>query len=215
MKIETSFNQTNNSSLENKSQKSTTSFKDVLLGDFEDLSEDFSFETIQKIPLNKIEDIYQTEHNIKKAKNLKIATMFTEDKSLSKALYEQVLNKQASNKDEEYLFDMIQDKIIFLSSDSTTLESLLQKSVESRVDLSSNEKILQRVTPSEINAVLSYVNAINFISSMGNTYESLNNRYLNKDDKYSIFYNNHYLEYHFLIAKFKEYDRQIEKLSQL
>ncbi|RXK00524.1 hypothetical protein CRU98_05025 [Arcobacter sp. CECT 8986] len=211
MKIESNNNYKENLIAQND-VKSQESFKSALFDDYETKNSDFSYENIVNTPLNKISSLYENSEDIKKAKNLKIATMFSDNEILSKALYDKVYEMNSINQN-NYLFNIIQDKIVFFSSDNTTIEDLLQKSVKERL-ASTSTNSLEQVPYEYINIVLTYANSISFINSMTSSYKSLSSRY-DKDDKYSVFYNNHYLEYNFLIARFKEYDRQIEKLRQL
>ncbi|RXJ93550.1 hypothetical protein CRV00_10725 [Malaciobacter molluscorum] len=213
MKIESNHNNSKNLLTIENNREVNKSFKNTLFDEYENIDSDFSYEKIVNTDLSDISSIYKNSEDIKRAKSLKIATMFSDNEILSKALYEKVFEKSLSNQ-HEYLFNIIQDKIVFLSSDSTTIEDLLQKSVKQRIKLDNTSKDLEQISPKYMNTILTYMNSISFINSMSNSYKSLSSIY-DKDDKYSILYNNHYLEYQFLIARFKEYDKQIEKLRQL
>ncbi|MFA6789763.1 MAG: hypothetical protein WCR15_08765, partial [Arcobacteraceae bacterium] len=91
-------------------------------------TDSLTFENIKGITLEEIDTLFKNEDDKNMAKNLRIATLFTNDEYLAKALFNTVLG-QPFNVGYSYLSDTYKDKSLFLNSTSSdNLFDLLQES---------------------------------------------------------------------------------------
>ncbi len=99
-------NQINNT-IHNRSYSNSflTSLLDTKVEEGKVRTTDFTYENIKGISLEEIEQVFTTEEDKDKAKNLRLASMFTEDKYLGEALFNTVMGKPF-NLGYSYLFDI-------------------------------------------------------------------------------------------------------------
>ncbi len=155
---------------------------------------------------SEISTLFKNNKESQKIYNLKLATMFSNNINLSKALYYTVLEKPF-NSGYEYMFRKYEDKSIFLNSNKNSLSKLLEESV---LYNSSSLNTAQKIPQQKLDEILSVVNSFNFITALSGSYKDLYNK--NKDNKYAIFYKNYNLEYLELMQKFQRYEQETKIL---
>ena len=179
--------------LVNNSTASTTSVK----------TDSLSYENIKGITLEEIETLFKNEDDKNMAKNLRIATLFSNDDYLSKALFNTVLG-QPFNLGFSYLSDRYDDKSMFLSSkNSNNLFDLLQESMSSKIN-NSNAKSTDVISQDKLDEILTKVNSFNFISALSNSSKKGSDKYKDEKNDYSFLYNDYNLKYQELVYKYKE-----------
>lgn len=179
--------------LVNNSTASTTSVK----------TDSLSYENIKGITLEEIETLFKNEDDKNMAKNLRIATLFSNDDYLSKALFNTVLG-QPFNLGFSYLSDRYDDKSMFLSSkNSNNLFDLLQESMSSKIN-NSNAKSTDVISQDKLDEILTKVNSFNFISALSNSSKKGYDKYKDEKNDYSFLYNDYNLKYQELVYKYKE-----------
>ena len=160
-----------------------------------------TFDNIKGITLEEIDTLFKDEDKAM-AKNLRIATLFSNDDYLSKALFDTVLG-QPFNLGFSYLSDRYEDKNIFLNSSSNDFSDLFHSSVISRnTDLKSTDTISQ----DRLDEILTKVNSFNFLSVLTSTTKDKYGKYKDEDNEYSFLYNNYNLQYEELKYKYEELD---------
>ncbi|QKF59465.1 hypothetical protein ACNSOO_07435 [Aliarcobacter lanthieri] len=162
-----------------------------------------TFENIKGISLEEIEVHFKDEDKKNIAKNLRVATLFSNDEKLSKALFNTVLG-QPFDVGFDYLSNKYEDKRSYLKSKfggSNSLFDLLHKSMKNRLD---GEK--SQTSKEDLDDILLEINSFDFISVLGKNYKKGYDKYKN-DDKYSFLYKNYTLEYQDLIDKYKNIDK--------
>lgn len=167
------------------------------------------YENIKNLSYEDIETLFENEEEKQNVKNLKLATMFTDDKYLGKALFNTVKGEPFSVSS-MYLFDMYEDKNSYFNSfdSNNSLSDLLHESVSQK--LSNSNSSTTDVIPQEyLDKVLLEVNSFNFISALSNTSKDSYDRYKDEDNDYSFLYNDYYLKYQELIEKYEN-----EKLKE-
>ena len=179
--------------LVNNSTASTTSVK----------TDSLSYENIKGITLEEIETLFKNEDDKNMAKNLRIATLFSNDDYLSKALFNTVLG-QPFNLGFSYLSDRYDDKSMFLSSkNSNNLFDLLQESMSSKIN-NSNAKSTDVISQDKLDEILTKVNSFNFISALSNSSKRGYDKYKDEKNDYSFLYNDYNLKYQELVYKYQE-----------
>lgn len=162
---------------------------------------DLTFENIKGITLEEIDTLFKDEDK-SMAKNLRIATLFSNDDYLSKALFNTVLG-QPFNLGFSYLSDRYEDKNVFLNSSSNDFSDLFHSSIISRnTDLKSTDTISQ----DRLDEILTKVNSFNFLSVLTSTTKDKYGKYKDEDNEYSFLYNNYNLQYEELKYKYEELD---------
>ena len=194
-----------NSSNATKTENSIESFISNLTtnkqGDNTSKTDALTFDNIKGITLEEIDTLFKDEDKAM-AKNLRIATLFSNDDYLSKALFDTVLG-QPFNLGFSYLSDRYEDKNVFLNSSSNDFSDLFHSSVVSRntdTKLNSTDVISQ----DRLDEILTKVNSFNFISALSNTSKKGYDKYEDKKDDYSFLYNDYNLKYQELVYKYKE-----------
>ncbi|XPV70314.1 MAG: hypothetical protein ACNI25_06985 [Halarcobacter sp.] len=192
--------------IENKINNKTTNneFVDTLIADKKNHTQTakLTYENIKSVSLEQIEILFEDEDKKSLAKNLKLATMFSTDDNLSKALFNTVMGKPF-DLGYSYLFDMYEDKSSYLNSSKTSLASLLQKSISTKLD-DGDKKITDKISQTKLNEILTVVNSFNFVEALSTGYKDLNDRYKDEDDQYAFLYNDFYLKYQELEYKYNE-----------
>ena len=160
-----------------------------------------TFDNIKGITLEEIDTLFKDEDKAM-AKNLRIATLFSNDDYLSKSLFNTVLG-QPFNLGFSYLSDRYEDKNVFLNSSSNDFSDLFHSSVVSRnTDLKSTDTISQ----DRLDEILTKVNSFNFLSVLTSTTKDKYGKYKDEDNEYSFLYNNYNLQYEELKYKDEELD---------
>ncbi|AXH14927.1 hypothetical protein CP985_11485 [Malaciobacter mytili LMG 24559] len=200
-----------NTNFENKNyveNNMNMSFKQEVLKTYNKDEEYFeiSFKNINNMAFSEISTLFKNNEESQKIYNLKLATMFSNNINLSKALYDTVLEKPF-NSGYEYMFRKYEDKSIFLNSNKNSLSKLFEESV---LYNSSSLNTAQKIPQQKLDEILSVVNSFNFITALSGSYKDLYNK--NKDNKYAIFYKNYNLEYLELMQKFQRYEQETKIL---
>lgn len=166
---------------------------------------DLSYENIKGITLEEIEKLFQNEDDKNMAKNLRLATLFSKDENLSKALFNVILG-QPFTVGFEYLTDRYSDKNSYFKSKygNSSLFNLLHQSITNKVNqnISNTDVISQDM----LDNILLEINSFDFMSSFSKTSKDGYNKYKNKDDRYSFLYEDYNLKYEGLLTKYKELD---------
>ncbi|WP_368030573.1 hypothetical protein [Arcobacter sp. s6] len=180
-----------NLKINNKNNEDTKSIKTDAL----------TFENIKGITLEEIDTLFKDEDKAM-AKNLRIATLFSNDDYLSKALFNTVLG-QPFNLGFSYLSDRYEDKNVFLNSSTSTFSDLFHSSVISRnTDKNSTDVISQ----DKLDEILTKVNSFNFLSVLTSTSKDKYDKYKDEDNEYSFLYSDINLQYEQLKYKYEELD---------
>ena len=160
-----------------------------------------TFDNIKGITLEEIDTLFKDEDKAM-AKNLRIATLFSNDDYLSKSLFNTVLG-QPFNLGFSYLSDRYEDKNVYLNSSTSDFSDLFHSSVVSRnADLKSTDTISQ----DRLDEILTKVNSFNFLSVLTSTTKDKYGKYKDEDNEYSFLYNNYNLQYEELKYKYEELD---------
>lgn len=166
-------------------------------------TDSLSYENIKGITLEEIDTLFVNEDDKNMAKNLRIATLFSNDDYLSKALFNTVLG-QPFNIGYSYLSDRYNDKSMFLSSkNSDNLFDLLHESISSKIN-NSNSNSTDVISQDKLDEILTAVNSFNFISALSNTSKQGYDKYKDKKNDYSFLYNDYNLKYQELVYKYQE-----------
>ena len=181
------------STLVTNKEVSTTAKTDVL-----------TYENIKGITLEEIDTLFKNEDNKNMAKNLRLATLFSNDDYLSKALFNTVLG-QAFNLGFSYLTDRYEDKNMFLSSKNNSLSDLLFSSFTNKIN-NQNSKSTDVISQDRLDEILTAVNSFNFISSLSNTSKKGYDKYKDEKNDYSFLYNDYNLKYQELLYKYQEFE---------
>ena len=181
------------STLVTNKEVSTTAKTDVL-----------TYENIKGITLEEIDTLFKNEDNKNMAKNLRLATLFSNDDYLSKALFNTVLG-QAFNLGFSYLADRYEDKNMFLSLKNNSLSDLLFSSFTNKIN-NPNSKSTDVISQDRLDEILTAVNSFNFISSLSNTSKKGYDKYKDEKNDYSFLYNDYNLKYQELLYKYQEFE---------
>jgi hypothetical protein len=166
-------------------------------------TDSLSYENIKGITLEEIDTLFKNEDDKNMAKNLRIATLFSSDDYLSKALFNTVLG-QPFNLGFSYLSDRYEDKNMFLSSkNSDNLFDLLQESINQKIN-NSNSKSTDVISQDKLDEILTKVNSFNFISALSNSSKKGYDKYEDEKNDYSFLYNDYNLKYQELVYKYQE-----------
>lgn len=162
-----------------------------------------TYENIKGISLEEIETLFVSEDEKNMAKNLRLATLFSNDEILGKALFNTVLG-QPFNLGYSYLSDRYNDKSIFFSSkNSNNLFDLLEESISQKLN-NSTKSSTDVISQDKIDEILTKVNSFNFISALSNSSKKGYDKYKNEKNDYSFLYNDYNLKYQELMYKYKE-----------
>lgn len=162
-----------------------------------------TYENIKGISLEEIETLFVSEDEKNMAKNLRLATLFSNDEILGKALFNTVLG-QPFNLGYSYLSDRYNHKSIFFSSkNSNNLFDLLEESISQKLN-NSTKSSTDVISQDKIDEILTKVNSFNFISALSNSSKKGYDKYKNEKNDYSFLYNDYNLKYQELMYKYKE-----------
>ncbi len=162
-----------------------------------------TFENIKGITLEEIDTLFKNEDDKNMAKNLRLATLFTHDEYLAKALFNTVLG-QPFNVGYSYLTNRYEDKSLFLTSTSSdNLFDLLQESIHFKINNQTTKP--NEVIPQEsLDKILTHVNSFNFLSAFSHSSKRGYDKYKDEKNDYTFLYNNYHLKYQELIYKYQE-----------
>ncbi|MDN5052156.1 hypothetical protein [Aliarcobacter butzleri] len=148
---------------------------------------DLSYENIKGITLEEIEKLFENEDEKNMAKNLRLATLFSKDENLSKALFNVILG-QPFTVGFEYLTDRYSDKNSYFKSKygNSSLFNLLHQSITNKVN--QNTSNTDVISQDMLDNILLEINSFDFMSSFSKTSKDGYNKYKNKDDRYSFLY---------------------------
>lgn len=161
-----------------------------------------TYENIKGISLEEIDTLFVNEDDKNMAKNLRVATLFSNDDYLSKALFNTVLG-QPFNIGYSYLTNSYNDKSMFLSSSNNSLADLLHESITQKIT-DPNAKSTDVISQDKLDEILTAVNSFNFISALSNTSKQGYDKYKDKKNDYSFLYNDYNLKYQELVYKYQE-----------
>ncbi len=178
-------------------------------------STDFTYENIKSLSLEEIETLYTNKEDKQKAKNLKLATMFTDDRYLGEVLFNTVLGKPFEL-GYSFLYDTYNDKHSYFSSlnSKNSLSDILHNYISYKVNSVITTKGAEKIPQDYLDEILLEINSINFLSALSSSSKDQYDRYKDKDDKYSFLYNDNYLKYQELLYKYdnlKTYEKNIIK----
>ena len=165
-------------------------------------TDSLSYENIKGITLEEIDSLFKNENDKNMAKNLRLATLFSKDEHLSKAMFNTVLG-EPFNLGFSYLKDRYEDKNIFLSSKSTTLFDFLHKSISEKID-NKNTKSTDVIPQYRLDEILTEINSFDFISALSNSSKKGYDKYKDEKNDYSFLYNDYNLKYEELMYKYQE-----------
>lgn len=161
-----------------------------------------SYENIKGITLEEIDTLFVNEDDKSMAKNLRLATLFSSDDYLSKALFNTVLG-EPFNVGFSYLSSSYEDKNMFLSSSNNSLADLLHESITQKVN-NPNANSTDVISQDRLDEILTKVNSFNFISALSNTSKRGYDKYKDEKNDYSFLYNDYNLKYQELVYKYQE-----------
>ena len=204
--------------LESNKEKSTNPFIDSLIDTKNSIEQTSSrtnqltYENIKGITLEEIESLFTNEDDKQMAKNLRLATMFTDDKYLGQALFNTVLG-QDFQIGYSYLFDSYNDKHSYFSSlnSDNSLGDILNNYISTKIE---DPTSTQQIPQEYLDEILLEVNSFNFITALSNTSKDQYGRYKDEDDDYAFLYNNYQLKYQELLYKYEDLKSYDEKLLQ-
>jgi len=185
----------------NNTQIKNEPFIDTLAQTSSELNfDDITYENILSLSLEQIETI-EDEDKKSLLKNLKLATMFSQDKNLSKAMYDSVLGKPF-DLGYNYLYNMYEDKDLFFSSyKKPNFSSLLTDIVSNRYD-DGDKKITDKISQIKLNEILTVVNSFSFLDAFSSGYKDGYDKYKD-ENQYGFLYNDYYLQYQELMYKYQ------------
>ena len=170
-------------------------------------TDSLSYENIKGISLEEIEEIFKDDESKAIAKNLRIATLFTQDDILGQVLFNTVLG-QPFDLGYSYLYNRYEDKNSFLnSSSSKSLADLLHSSISNKIDYNNNKKPTDVISQDRLDEILTSVNSFDFLSALSTTTKDEYGRYKDEEENdYSFLYNDYALQYEQLKFKYEELD---------
>ncbi|PUE63838.1 hypothetical protein [Arcobacter caeni] len=163
-------------------------------------TDSLSYENIKGISLEEIDTLFTNEDDKNMVKNLRLATLFSSDDNLSKALFNTVLG-QPFNIGFSYLSSSYGDKNMFLSSNKSSLADLLHEAISQKID---NPNSADVISQDKLDEILTKVNSFDFISALSNTSKKAYDKYKDKKNDYSFLYNDYNLKYQELVYKYQE-----------
>ncbi len=161
-----------------------------------------TYENIKGISLEEIDTLFVSEDDKNMAKNLRLATLFSNDDYLSKVLFNTVLG-QPFTIGYSYLTNSYNDKSMFLSSNNSSLADLLHESITQKI-ANPNAKSTDVISQDKLDEILTAVNSFNFISALSNSSKKGYDKYKDKKNDYSFLYNDYNLKYQELVYKYQE-----------
>ena len=154
-----------------------------------------TFSNINGITLKEIDELFEDKEKKNLAKNLRLATLFTNDEKLANILFDTVLGKPFDSG-----FEYLSNKSSFGSS---TLFDMLHKSMEYRLNSSNKSDIKKE----DLDDILLEINSFDFISALSSSSKKGSKKYKDQE-KYSFLYKNYELEYKNIMEKYQDLDKK-------
>ena len=165
----------------------------------------FTYENIKGISLEEIDNLFDNEEDRNKAKNLRLATLFTEDEYLGKSLFNTVLGKPY-NIGLKSLYETYEDKHNFLESfsSSNSFSDIFHDSIKNRFNNIEESNSIEQVPQHYIDEILLKTKSYNFLTALSSNSNHQYNKYKDEDNKYAFLYNDYYLKYQELINEYEK-----------
>ena len=195
--------------ISSKNEEFLKEVKNSLDKDFKtDKTNSLSFENIKNISLEEIEYLFENDENKQMAKNLRLATLFTNDENLSKAMFNTVLGKPF-NIGYNFLSTKYEDKHNYFSSQNSnnSLSDLLHKSASHKIN-NENMKTTDQIPQEQLDEILLEINSFSFLDTLSSSYENQYDTYKDENNDYSFLYNDYYLQYEQLKQEYKNVQNQ-------
>ncbi len=181
-------------------------------------TKDFTYENIKGISLEEIDSIFESTEDKNMAKNLRLATLFTNDDYLGKAIFE-TIKGEPFNIGFNYLLERYEDKHSYfesLSNSNSSLSELLHNSLSKRVRKTEDDTVTDVIPKEYLNEILFEINSFDFVSALSRSSKDAYGRYKDKNDsdEYAFLYNDYNLKYEELKYKYdelKNYDNSLIK----
>lgn len=169
-------------------------------------NDSLTYENIKGITLEEIDTLFKDEESNQMAKNLRLATIFTQDDILGQALFNTVLG-EPFDVGYSYLYDRYEDKNSFLnSSSSNSLADLLHSSISNKIDYG-DKNTTDVISQDRLDEILTKVNSFSFVDALSSTTKDKYGRYKDEEENdYSFLYNDYALQYEQLKFKYEELD---------
>lgn len=173
-----------------------------------DKTNSLTFENIKNISLEEIEYLFVNEEDKQIAKNLRLATLFTNDENLSKAMFNTVLGKPF-NLGYNFLSTKYEDKHNYFSSQNSnnSLSGLLHKSANYKIN-NENMKTTDQIPQEQLDEILLEINSFSFLDTLSSSYKNQYDTYKDENSDYSFLYNDYYLQYEQLKQEYKNMQNQ-------
>lgn len=173
-----------------------------------DKTNSLTFENIKNISLEEIEYLFTNEEDKQIAKNLRLATLFTNDENLSKAMFNTVLGKPF-NLGYNFLSTKYEDKHNYFSSQNSnnSLSDLLHKSANYKIN-NENMKTTDQIPQEQLDEILLEINSFSFLDTLSSSYKNQYDTYKDENSDYSFLYNDYYLQYEQLKQEYKNMQNQ-------
>jgi len=168
----------------------------------------FSFDNIKGITTEEIEHLFENEDDKQMAKNLRLATLFSNDDNLAKAMFNTVLG-QPFNVGYTFLSNRYEDKHNYFSSlsDNSKLSDLLHQSMTNKIN-NKDMKPTDQIPQEQLDEILLEVNSFSFLDALNRNSKDQYGRYKDEDNDYSFLYNDYALQYEQLMQKYKDLENQ-------
>ncbi len=192
-----------------KNQEFLKEIKTSIDKDFKtDKTNSLTFENIKNISLEEIEYLFTNEEDKQIAKNLRLATLFTNDENLSKAMFNTVLGKPF-NLGYNFLSTKYEDKHNYFSSQNSnnSLSDLLHKSANYKIN-NENMKTTDQIPQEQLDEILLEINSFSFLDTLSSSYKNQYDTYKDENSDYSFLYNDYYLQYEQLKQEYKNMQNQ-------
>lgn len=192
-----------------KNQEFLKEVKTSIDKDFKtDKTNSLTFENIKNISLEEIEYLFTNEEDKQIAKNLRLATLFTNDENLSKAMFNTVLGKPF-NLGYNFLSTKYEDKHNYFTSQNSnnSLSDLLHKSANYKIN-NENMKTTDQIPQEQLDEILLEINSFSFLDALSSSYKNQYDTYKDENSDYSFLYNDYYLQYEQLKQEYKNMQNQ-------
>lgn len=192
-----------------KNQEFLKEVKNSIDKDFKtDKTNSLTFENIKNISLEEIEYLFTNEEDKQIAKNLRLATLFTNDENLSKAMFNTVLGKPF-NLGYNFLSTKYEDKHNYFTSQNSnnSLSDLLHKSANYKIN-NENMKTTDQIPQEQLDEILLEINSFSFLDTLSSSYKNQYDTYKDENSDYSFLYNDYYLQYEQLKQEYKNMQNQ-------
>jgi len=194
-----------NKQFQNKKSEDTqtVSFKESILNNHEQNShnkESLTFENINNISVNEMEENYQDKQQVELFKILKLATLFSGNVNMNKAMFNSVLDQDGLEKSQEYMYSMMSNRNSYLSN-SNDNGAWLRSSLISELEGDAKREQIQ-LEKEFLNTMLQF-DVAQHMNDMMDFSKSGRDRNKNNNDL-SLMYNNTYLKYQNLFNEFEK-----------